>query len=70
MIYLSIELVSIPSYILAGMLKNDKESKAFADLVPYKIIDHENGDAWVESLDEKEKDSQERGQLRPIVVNA
>jgi len=26
MIYLSIELVSIPSYILAGMLKNDKES--------------------------------------------
>jgi len=26
MIYLSIELVSIPSYILAGMIKNDKES--------------------------------------------
>ena len=26
MIYLSIELVSIPSYILAGMLKSDKES--------------------------------------------
>ena len=26
MIYLSIELVSIPSYILAGMLKADKES--------------------------------------------
>ncbi len=26
MIYLSIELVSIPSYILAGILKNDKES--------------------------------------------
>jgi NADH-quinone oxidoreductase subunit N len=26
MIYISIELVSIPSYILAGMLKNDKES--------------------------------------------
>ena len=26
MIYLSIELVSIPSYILAGMLKNDKKS--------------------------------------------
>ena len=26
MIYLSIELVSIPSYVLAGMLKNDKES--------------------------------------------
>ena len=26
MIYLSVELVSIPSYILAGMLKNDKES--------------------------------------------
>ena len=25
MIYLSIELVSIPSYILAGMLKNDRE---------------------------------------------
>ena len=26
MIYLSIELVSIPSYILAGIMKNDKES--------------------------------------------
>ena len=26
MIYLSLELVSIPSYILAGMLKNDKKS--------------------------------------------
>ena len=26
MIYLSIELVSIPSYILAGMLKNDRNS--------------------------------------------
>ena len=26
MIYLSIELVSIPSYILAGKLKNDKKS--------------------------------------------
>ena len=26
MIYLSIELVSIPSYILAGILKNDKKS--------------------------------------------
>ena len=26
MIYLSIELVSIPSYVLAGMLKNDKKS--------------------------------------------
>ena len=26
MIYLSLELVSIPSYILAGILKNDKKS--------------------------------------------
>ena len=26
MIYLSIELVSIPSYIIAGISKNDKES--------------------------------------------
>ena len=26
MIYLSVELVSIPSYILAGILKNDKKS--------------------------------------------
>ena len=26
MIYLSLELVSIPSYVLAGILKNDKKS--------------------------------------------
>ena len=26
MIYLSLELVSIPSYILAGIMKNDKKS--------------------------------------------
>ena len=30
MIYLSLELVSIPSYILAGMLKNDKKSNEAA----------------------------------------
>ena len=40
---------------LIGRQNNDNESKKFADLVPYKIIGHENGDAWVESLDENGK---------------
>ena len=40
---------------LIGRQNNDNESKKFADLVPYKIINHENGDAWVESLDENGK---------------
>ncbi len=41
---------------LIGRQKNAKEAKKFADLVPYKISAHENGDAWVNSLDENGKE--------------
>ena len=40
---------------LIGRKKDDKETKKFSNLVPYKISSHENGDAWVDSLDEKGK---------------
>ena len=40
---------------LIGRKKDDKETKKFSNLVPYKISPHENGDAWVDSLDEKGK---------------
>ena len=40
---------------LIGRKKDDNETKKFSDLVPYKISSHENGDAWVDSLDEKGK---------------
>ena len=40
---------------LIGRKKDDKETKKFSNLVPYKISSHDNGDAWVDSLDEKGK---------------
>ena len=40
---------------LIGRKKDDKETNKFSNLVPYKISAHENGDAWVDSLDEKGK---------------
>ena len=40
---------------LIGRQKDAKEAKKFADLVPYKISAHENGDAWVDSLGEDGK---------------
>ena len=40
---------------LIGRKKDDNETKKFSNLVPYKISAHENGDAWVDSLDEKGK---------------
>ena len=40
---------------LIGRKKDDNETKKFSNLVPYKISSHENGDAWVDSLDEKGK---------------
>ncbi len=40
---------------LIGRRQDAKEAKKFADLVPYKISAHENGDAWVDSLDDKGK---------------
>jgi len=40
---------------LIGRKKDDKETKKFSNLVPYKISAHDNGDAWVDSLDEKGK---------------
>jgi molecular chaperone DnaK len=40
---------------LIGRKKDDNETKKFSNLVPYKVSAHENGDAWVDSLDEKGK---------------
>ena len=40
---------------LIGRKKDDNETNKFSNLVPYKISSHENGDAWVDSLDEKGK---------------
>ena len=40
---------------LIGRKKDDKETKKFSNLVPYKVSSHENGDAWVDSLDEQGK---------------
>ena len=40
---------------LIGRKKDDNETNKFSNLVPYKISAHENGDAWVESLDDKGK---------------
>ena len=40
---------------LIGRKKNDDETNKFSNLVPYKISAHENGDAWVDSLDDKGK---------------
>ena len=40
---------------LIGRKKDDQETNKFSNLVPYKISAHENGDAWVDSLDEKGK---------------
>ncbi len=40
---------------LIGRKKDDNETNKFSNLVPYKISAHENGDAWVDSLDEKGK---------------
>jgi molecular chaperone DnaK len=40
---------------LIGRKKDDNETNKFSNLVPYKISAHENGDAWVDSLDDKGK---------------
>ncbi len=40
---------------LIGRKKDDDETNKFSNLVPYKISAHENGDAWVDSLDDKGK---------------
>ena len=40
---------------LIGRKKDDDETNKFSNLVPYKISAHDNGDAWVDSLDEKGK---------------
>jgi molecular chaperone DnaK len=40
---------------LIGRKKEDNETNKFSNLVPYKVSAHENGDAWVVSLDEKGK---------------
>ena len=40
---------------LIGRKKDDDETDKFSNLVPYKISAHENGDAWVDSLDDKGK---------------
>jgi molecular chaperone DnaK len=40
---------------LIGRKKDDNETNKFSNLVPYKVSAHENGDAWVDSLDEKGK---------------
>ncbi|WP_420402981.1 molecular chaperone DnaK [Nisaea sp.] len=43
---------------LIGRRFDDKASKRFNDLVPYKVISGENGDAWVEARSEKYSPSQ------------
>jgi len=40
---------------LIGRKKDDNETNKFSNLVPYKVSAHENGDAWVDSLDDKGK---------------
>ena len=40
---------------LIGRKKDDDETDKFSNLVPYKISAHDNGDAWVDSLDDKGK---------------
>ena len=40
---------------LIGRKKDDDETNKFSNLVPYKISVHDNGDAWVDSLDDKGK---------------
>ena len=40
---------------LIGRKKDDEETDKFSNLVPYKISAHDNGDAWVDSLDDKGK---------------
>ncbi|WP_339854063.1 molecular chaperone DnaK [uncultured Nisaea sp.] len=43
---------------LIGRRFDDKDSKRFNDLVPYKVVAGENGDAWVEARGEKYSPSQ------------
>ena len=43
---------------LIGRRFDDKTSKRFNDLVPYKVVGGENGDAWVEARGEKYSPSQ------------
>ncbi len=40
---------------LIGRKKDDDETNKFSNLVPYKISAHDNGDAWVDSLDDNGK---------------
>jgi molecular chaperone DnaK len=44
---------------LIGRKFTDAEVKKDLDLVPYKIIAHDNGDAWLETADGKKLSSQE-----------
>ena len=43
---------------LIGRRQDDVNAKKFADLMPYKIVAGENGDAWAEALGEKYSPSQ------------
>ena len=43
---------------LIGRRQDDANAKKFADLMPYKIVAGENGDAWAEALGEKYSPSQ------------
>src|SRR5580765_2547144 len=44
---------------LIGRKFTDAEVKKYLDLVPYKIIAHDNGDAWLETADGKKLSPQE-----------
>jgi len=44
---------------LIGRKFTDDEVKKDLDLVPYKIIQHDNGDAWLETADGKKLSPQE-----------
>jgi len=43
---------------LIGRRHDDEHSKKFSDLMPYKVVPGENGDAWVEARGEKYSPSQ------------
>ncbi len=43
---------------LIGRRRDDKAARAFAELMPYKVVPGDNGDAWVEARREKYSPSQ------------
>ena len=43
---------------LIGRRQDDQNAKKFSDLMPYKVVPGENGDAWVEARGEKYSPSQ------------